>query len=384
MTDRFTQDDFDFLLNTSTDNCLSLFMPTEKAGREVRQNSIRFKNLLAEAEALLSKKEKTSGFSEKILDPLRKLIPDNVFWANQNSGLAVFRLPESLRTYRLPMECRELVALNDHFHVKPLIPFLGKVRRFYILALSKNEARLLQCSFQQVKELVPENMPRSLADALKFDDPQRQLQFHTGTQAKGGGRRAAMFHGHGVGIDESKDNLMRYFHQVGKSLEPVLREEKAPLVLAAVDYAAAYYREANTYRHLLEEFIEGNPEGLSPEELQEQAWPFIETLIKEEEERALTAFEEKAGTGFTSTLIKDVVLSACQGRVDTLFAAQDLEQWGIVDQNRDEVIPYESRLPESYDLLNFAAIQTLLQGGAVFVLPQDRVPGKSIAAVYRY
>jgi len=146
MTDTFTQDDFDFLLNTRTENCLSLFMPTVKAGPEVRQNAIRFKNLLAEAEALLSQRQVSSALSDK-------------------------------------------------------------------------------------------------------------------------------------------------------SLESVLREEKAPLVLAAVDYVAAFYREANTYRHLREEFIEGNPDELSPEELQKEAWSFVDALIKEEERSALMAFEEKAGTG---------------------------------------------------------------------------------------
>lgn len=384
MDDILSQDDFDFLLNTSTDNCLSLFMPTAKAGPDVRQNSIRFKNLLAEAEAVLSQGGASSGLSEKILNPLRKLFPDNVFWANQSTGLAILRSPEFLRIYRLPMECRELVALADHFHVKPLISFLNKDGRFYVLALSKNETRLLQCSYQQINELAPENMPGSLAEALKFDDPQRQLQFHTGTQASGGGRRPAMFHGHGVGVDESKDNLLRYFHQVNKSLEPVLKKEKSPLILATVDYLFPIYRTANTYPCLLENFVEGNPESLSHEELQGRAWPFVEDLSREEERKAISAFEQKAGTGFTSTLIKDVVSSACQGRVDTLFAAQDREQWGVIDGSSNEAVLHENRAPGSFDLLNFAAIQTLLHGGSVFVLPKDRVPGKLIAAVYRY
>jgi hypothetical protein len=41
MTDEFTPKDFDFLLNTSSDKCVSLFMPAEKAGLEVRQNPIQ-------------------------------------------------------------------------------------------------------------------------------------------------------------------------------------------------------------------------------------------------------------------------------------------------------------------------------------------------------
>jgi len=43
---------------------------------------------------------------------------------------------------------------------------------------------------------------------LKYDAPEKQLQFHTRTPPAMG-RRSAMFHGHGGGIDESKEDLRR-------------------------------------------------------------------------------------------------------------------------------------------------------------------------------
>jgi hypothetical protein len=383
MDDLFTRVDLESLLGVRNDNCLSLFMPTAKAGPDVRQNSIRFKNLLAEAEESLSGRGVRSDISDKILDPLRKLVPDNSFWANQSSGFAALCLPESLRTYRLPMECHELVALSDHFHLKPLMRFLQRDCGFYILALSQNRARILHCSRQGVRELEPPDMPRSLAEALKYDDPQRQLQFHTGAPGRGG-QRPAMFHGHGVGIDESKDNVLRYSYQVSKSMESVLREEKAPLILATVDYLFPIYRTANTYPYLLEDFVEGNPDELSDEKLMNRARPFAEKLCMEEEEKAISVFQEKAGTGFTSTNAKEVIASAQHGRVDTLLVAADREQWGVVDESRGDVSLHENRIPGSYDLLNFAAIETLLKGGSVFVQPTERMPADLIAAVFRY
>jgi hypothetical protein len=383
MDDLFTRVDLESLLGVRNDNCLSLFMPTAKAGPDVRQNPIRFKNLLAEAEESLSRRGMRSDISDKILDPLRKLVPDNAFWANQSSGFAALCLPDSLRIYRLPMECHELVVLSDHFHLKPLMRFLQRDRNFYILVLSQNEARLLHCSRQRVLELEPPNMPRSLAEALKYDDPHRQLQFHTGAPGRGG-QRPAMFHGQGVGIDESKNNVLRYSYQVNKSLEAVLREEKVPLILATVDYLFPIYRTANTYPHLMENFVEGNPDELTDEELLSQAWPFVEKLCREEEEKAISVFQEKAGTGFTSTNAREVISSAHHGRVHTLFVAAVREQWGVVEESSVEAILHENRKPESYDLLNFAAIQTLLNGGSVFVQPDERMPGDLIAAVFRY
>ena len=383
MADTFTRVDLEALLKAGSDHCLSLYMPTVKAGPEIRQNPTRFKNLLAEAEALFSQRGVSADLSDQILAPLRELVPNNVFWANMSTGLAILGEPESFRMYRLPMECREIVQLADHFHLKPLIGFLKSDLNFYLLALSQNQTRLLHCSKQRVIEMDPPNMPRSLDEALKYDDPHYQLQFHTGAPGRGG-ERPAMFHGQGVGIDESKDNILRYSYHVNKSLESILRDEKSPLILATVDYLFPIYRTANSYSHLLEHFVEGNPEEISAEDLRDQAWPFVEKLGREEEEKAVSAFEEKAGTGFTSTNLKDVIPSSLHGRVDFIIVAADSHEWGVVDEEKGQVVLHENRRPESYELLNFASIQTLLHGGSVYVLPQERIPGKSIAAVYRY
>jgi hypothetical protein len=383
MADTFTRADLESLLITGNDPHLSLYMPTAKAGPEVRQNSIRFKNLLTEAEQWLSRRQVSSDVSDILLDSLRELVPDNVFWANQSSGLAVLRSPESSHLYRLSIECKELVVLAGHFHLKPLIRFLQNDLSFYLLALSQNRTKLLRCSRQQVDVLEPPNMPRSLAEALKYDDPQRQLQFHTGTPGTGG-KRPAMFHGQGVGIDENKDNVLRYCHQVNKVLEDVLRDEKAPLILATVEYLFPIYKTANTYPFLLDDLVRGNPDELSGQDLQNQALPLVERVCREKEEKAISDYREKAGTGLTSTNMEEVVPSARHSKVDTLFVVAGLLRWGVVDGIKNKVFFHETRQPESYDLLNFAAIQTLLHGGSVYVLPKERMPGEWIAAIFRY
>jgi hypothetical protein len=383
MNDTFTKGELNSLFNTGNDHCLSLFMPTAKAGPEVKQNSIRFKNLLSEAEASLSRKKMSSDMSDSILGPLRKLVNDNIFWANQSTGFAVLRSLESLHTYRLPMECNELIVLADHFHLKPFMRYLQHNWSFYVLAFSQNRTKLLHCSRKRVTEIEAPNMPRSLAEALKYDDPQKQLQFHTGAPGRGG-ERAAMFHGHGVGIDETKDNVQRYSYHVNRSLEPVLRDEKVPLILATVDYLFPIYRTANTYAMLLEDFVKGNPDRLSDEDLMNQAWPIVEKLCREVEDQAISAFRERVGTGLTSTDLKEVVVSARSGRVDSLLVAGDLERWGVVGESGDEISFHGDRQVDSYDLLNFAAVQTLLHGGSVFVLPHEKMPGESSAAVFRY
>ena len=42
-----------------------------------------------------------------------------------------------------------------------------------------------------------------------------------------------------MGVDERKDELLRYFQHIDRGLHALLREETAPLVLAGVEYLAA-------------------------------------------------------------------------------------------------------------------------------------------------
>ncbi len=50
-----SQDELKNLIEVTQAPCISIYIPTQKAGPEVRQNPIRFKNLMREAEEHLHK-----------------------------------------------------------------------------------------------------------------------------------------------------------------------------------------------------------------------------------------------------------------------------------------------------------------------------------------
>lgn len=72
----------------------------------------------------------------------------------------------------------------------PLLPLLSGDGRFYILALSQNELRLLQATRYSVSEVDLEGVPESLSTALRYDVPEESLQWHTSGRAGTAGKRA--------------------------------------------------------------------------------------------------------------------------------------------------------------------------------------------------
>ncbi len=124
--------------------CVSLFMPTHRAGWGMEQGPIRFKNLLREAEERLTAKGLRAPEVQELLKEAQRLLQDRGFWRRQSDGLAVFFSADTLHFFRLPMVFKELAVVSHRFHVKPLLPILAGDGPFHILALSQNQIRLLE------------------------------------------------------------------------------------------------------------------------------------------------------------------------------------------------------------------------------------------------
>lgn len=365
--------------------CVSIFMPTHRVGAEVQQNPIRLKNLLRESEQQLVALGTRQADARELLSTAQGLLADGYFWRQQADGLAVFIAPDVFRTYSLPIHFDELSVVTDRFHLKPLLRVLAEDDRFFVLALSQKELRVFECTRFGVSLVELESVPKSIDEALKYDDPQRQLQFHTGTQGRGGGKRAAMFHGQGVGVDDNKSNIWRYCLMINDGLHKLLRDEHAPLVLAGVDYLLPIYREANGYPHLLETCITGNPDVLSADELHSKAWEIVLPHFKQEQEEAMAKYLRLAGTGLASGDLREIVPAAYFGRVESVFLPVGKPIWGSFDPQKSEIDLHAEAQPGDQDLLDLVAIQTFTNGGAVYVVEPGQIANKQLAAaVFRY
>jgi hypothetical protein len=366
------------------EQCVSFFLPTHRTPPEAIQDPIRFRNMQKKAEEQLIQGGLRGAEAKEFLAPLKKLSENITFWQCQSDGLAVFLSREMFRHYRVPMRFKELVVVAHHFHLKPLISLFTEDDAFLVLALSQNEIRLLRGNRFNAIEVELGNIPKSLVEALNYDDPERQLQFRTKTQT-GQGRRTAVFYGRGVGIDDSKDNIRQFFSQIEKGLREVLRLERAPLILAGVDYLLPIYREVNTYPNLLEEGITGNPEGLRPEELHARAWEKVRPHFLKARNDMISQYKKLAGTGRTSREIKEILPAASQGRIEKLLVADGVQVWGNFFSDQGTVELNGEPTAGSEDLLDLAAIQTILNGGMVYTVEPEALPDDSpIVALFRY
>ena len=368
---------------------VSIYLPTHRAGVETQQDPLQLKNLLKEAEKNLSAHGLGPREIQKILEPADKLLKDSRFWQHQSDGLVIFLASSRMYAYRLPLDFEKMVIVDDHFYMKPLLPLFTGDGHFYILALSQNHLRLLNCTRYSISEIDITQVIGTMEVEMSFEDRQVNLQSHaSGSAGEKSGNNQVTFHGQGGGSNEdAKKDLLRYFHLVDDGVMEFLQEERMPLVLAGVEYLLPIYKEANTYPNLIDTVIPGNPDLLSAEKLQEKAWEIVGPLFQSTQEEAIAEYKQLAGQDSKriANTLETIIPAAYQGQIETIFVTADVQQSGIYHPETNKVEIHEQ--PESGDeyLLDQASVHTYLKGGKVYVMEEGNIPGGTkAAAVLRY
>lgn len=373
------------LIDAARGVCISLIMPVQQETDKRDMNRIRFKNHIQSAREELTLLDLRRPDIDQLLGPAEGLVKGGRFLDAEGLGLAIYLTQEISHAYWLPYAPDETVTVGPQFQIKPLIP-LRLNERFNVLVLSQQEIRLLRATQFTVERIELEGMPQSLAEALSLDDPERQLQWHSQTGAKGDGPRAAIFHGHGAGAKEMhKVDLLRYFQLLDRGISKELANEESPLVLAGVDYLLPIFREASSYGYLIDEEIIGSQQQFSDVEIQQQAWQVVRPFFRKEREASVSLYYQRAGQALASAKLKEIIPAAYQGRVDTLFVASNEKIWGVYEPEASQLHLHSQRLPGDIDLLNLATIYSVFNGGNVYTNQREKLPEEEpLAAIFRY
>jgi hypothetical protein len=325
---------------------------------------------------------------DELLRPTYELLENNQFWLHLSHGLALFIRPGSFQYFIVPIDFDPLVYVSNHFYLRHLLPLVTADDRFFLLALSRGEVRFFECHQYSITPVKIEDLvPESLAKVLAIEVREKSLQWHP--EAPKGTRRpeSAGYHGHGLDKDRTEVDLELFLRAVDEGLMKMLHDEKAPLILAAVEEIPPVYRRISNYKYIVEPYVKGNPEQEGPVLLHEKAWELMKPIFDRQLEMDKEAFGNYFAEGKASFDIQEVVAAAINGRVDTLFLDKNESiLWGthILADNSVEI--YNEQKPFATGLYNKAAIETYRNGGTVYHLDRADMPrsGTAVNAVLRY
>ncbi|HKL35183.1 MAG TPA: hypothetical protein VJ899_02705 [Salegentibacter sp.] len=378
--------DLEKLMNEQGKTCVSIFIPTQRAGKEVleEKNKTHLKSLWNEAAARLKEKGIAEQKIDEIGKPIEALIGDKSFWRHQSDGLAIFAAEDFFERYTLPVNFEAHTYISNEFYIKPLVPMFSGDERFYLLALQLEDVELYEATTYSIGKVeVDDLVPSQLEERVGFDYKQKHLDFKT--QNSGG--ENTIFHGHGGASDEvRKEEVNRYFRAIDKGLNTVLHDERVPLVVATQDYLFPIYEKVNSYNHLIDKVIPGNPSDSDIFGLHEKALQILEPELEKTKREKMKKFEELNNTEKTGAAISDILPAVQQAKVDTLFLKNRSEVWGTYNSDNMAVNIDDHQKDDNYSLMNWAAKEVLKQGGNVYLIPEAQMPDKNseMNALYRF
>ncbi|MBF9253066.1 hypothetical protein I2I11_07165 [Pontibacter sp. 172403-2] len=378
--------------NTQNALCISIYIPTHRAGKETLngQDHILFKNKVREARTLLERHDVPETEIEEYLKPAEELLNDNNFWRHQAEGLAVFITKGFSAHYTLPVTMPDEVYVLDQFYFTPMLPILSQNGRFFILSLNRDHVAFYEATLERMRAIdISSFAPASIDEALKFDVRGKDQDFNTSRTTVNGvnilGNPAGSTKG-----DFEHARVREFLNDLDNGLQEILHDAHEPLVLAGVDHYCAIFRKYSKYKNIVPQNVpvDENTELNNLQAIHDKALALVKPLMQQSHVESLDRYQNVAGTGSTSEDIATVAAEAVHGRVDTLFIAPGAPVWGTYNSVSAVAEVHDEYQRGDDDLINLAAIKTLSQGGKVFVSSYDGMAevgdGANVKALFRY
>jgi hypothetical protein len=364
-----TRTDLERLATARHPLSVSAYLPTSPLSQDVPAFKIELKNLAKTALDQVGEAGADKRQIRRLQEEYDELVEDDVFWSRLAHSLAIFATPDGISTYRLPNRLTSVVEVADRFLLKPLFRSVTFPQTAYLLALSQGAVRLF--------EVTPELPPQE----LKVPGMPRDVASWVGKSSIAD--RAPI--GKVQGSEGQKLRMTQYARGVDAAVRSVAAGSGLPLVLASLEPMDSIYRGINTYPHLLETSIPGNPEAATIADLSEAVRGVLDAHYAQEVAELRAGFADARTAGRASTDITDIARAATFGAVGTLFMDIDEVIPGFVDDQTGVVTLAAGEDAASYGVVDEIARRAFLAGARIYAVRRGDIPEEaSVAAILRY
>lgn len=373
------------LLANSDQPAVTLYMPTvtNASPPHITENQIRFKNLIHQAVTLLDERPDSEALGKELTELQATLHDDPTFWEQHNPGLLLCATPGHSQFFALPIETEEYVAVDESFHLAPVLGLLGDDKEFYVLSLAQQAPKLFRGDMYGLTATAI-RLPRDAFRALGLDETRKKSDSHgsaSGSSMNGG------FNGRGGAHNPQDEDRARFFRLIDNVVTDKL-DPTAPLILAGVESDVAEYRQLSKVPHILQASISGNHKDDAPEQLFKQAYVIArQELIMPEHRAAIEEYQRLHGANPERVASDHASLerAAMQGRIDKLLTRLTRQTTDNVQDGYEAVqrITFPER--EQSRLLNkLAAAVYDMSGKVISLLPSEMPEGALMVARLRY
>src|SRR5579883_1619342 len=356
--------------------CMTVILPAFHPGDAAGSASVALRSHLQAAERSLEELSLSKAGIAELLEPVYSLAGEA---SGSHWGQAIFRCPSAMRHVFLVHAAKEGTNIGGCFALRHLLNEMSLPPVFYVLTLSTKRVKLLRCeNFKAETVALPGGLPETESEALAFEPRDHTLENRSAAGSALGSMRRVRF-GTGSMDKQIEAHRSEFYKLADGAVQTAIGTSGAPLILAGVEEDTALYRTTSTAPTLITKTIPGSPGPERAEiELLNQAHRILKDHFVEQQAIAVRAARERYGPGRFLTDPGAILRASFDGRVERLYLNENASITDVFERD-----PYQSWGAE--DLLNLAAVQTLIHQGTACELPASSIPEKApAAAVLRY
>ncbi len=346
--------------NIYEEGCVSIIMNTHRTKPDNQKDLINLKNLIKQAEERLLK-DYDRKFSEPIIKNMNEL--SNNLDHNYNlESLIIYANRDFADFTRLPIAVEDRVVIADTFATRDLVRAMHEEYAYYVLVLSRKQARLIEAYNDKVIEEKKEEFPIT------------NLNYTTDEEK------------HFTNKEQDKQ-IEEFFNQVDKIIWETTKDQPLPICLATETRNIDHFLKVTDKKDLIIGHINRNRDDEKAHHIVPDAWKVISELIKEKNANRIAELNTSISSGKFLRDFNEIWTAIQEGRGKTLFVKHGFYQPALLVDGKILLVEKFERDQKGVidDIIDEMIEQNLSFGGDIVFLERnelDKLP--NVALITRY
>jgi len=346
--------------NIREEACVSIIMNTHRTKPDNQKDNIELKNLVKETESrLLETYDKRLVLS--IIENIDKLV-DTIDHNFNLESLVLFANANFAEFTRLPVEVENRVVIDFTFATRDLIRANHSESAYYVLVLSKQQARLIEAYSDKVVKEFKGDYP--LTNSLYTTDKAKQS------------------------TNKGQDNLVEeFFNRVDKNVLASIKDRSLPLLLISDTRNFSHYQKIADKKEFIIGHINGNKDTETAQQIIVDAWEMMQSFVTEKNNSRIAELKKSIPQGKVINDFNEMWKAIQNGRGKTLFVKLGYFQPVIFENNHIQLTDIDNQDQENYidDIIDEMIEFNMAFGGdIVFVEGNDLDKFNDLALLTRY
>jgi len=350
------------LKNVRAENCVTIILNTHRTLPDNEKDAIQLKNLIKEAESKLlavCQQQKAEKLTAKVHE-----LASTINHRHNLESLILFVNENVAEFVRLPIPVEDRVVVGNRFAMRDLIRGLHNQTNYYVLVLSKDEARLIEASNDKVV--------KECGFPFPFQNQLSQTS-HKAEPSDAG---------------KIRNLTSEFFNQVDKVVNKVHKDHPLPILISTDEqHFQDYMRIADKPTVIFSEFLSRSRQTETDHAIVSDAWEIVQKLSQKQNSDRKVDLKMAVSTNNFISDTTEIYQAIKQGRVQTLFVEENLFQPAMIEN--DTVIYLSENTKESAEMIDdiYDELIDLNMdfGGDVVFLPKESLTKfNGFAAMTRY